>query len=84
MPYINGFEMLELIKVKNFAVIFTTAHDQYALQAFRISAIDYLLKPIETDELVQAVKKAKLALQSGNAAKKLDVLKIANGRFSKR
>jgi len=57
MPYINGFEMLEMLPEINFATIFTTAYDQYALQAFRISAVDYLLKPINKDDLVNAVKK---------------------------
>ena len=54
MPKINGFEMLELIEEPP-AVIFTTAFDQYAIKAFRFNAIDYLLKPIVTDEFIAAV-----------------------------
>ncbi|TMI92499.1 MAG: response regulator, partial [Bacteroidetes bacterium] len=46
MPWMNGFEMLEMLDQINFAIIFTTAFDQFAAKAFRISAIDYLLKPI--------------------------------------
>ncbi|MEL6944171.1 MAG: LytTR family DNA-binding domain-containing protein, partial [Bacteroidota bacterium] len=57
MPYMNGFEMLELIPDIDFDVIFTTAHDEYAVKAFKINAIDYLLKPIDEDELKTAVAK---------------------------
>lgn len=57
MPYINGFDLLEMVPDTSFEVVFTTAHDQYAIQAFRISAIDYLLKPIDKDLLISAVKK---------------------------
>lgn len=58
MPWMNGFEMLELLPQIDFALIFTTAHDEFAARAFRASAIDYLLKPIAVDELKQAVAKA--------------------------
>jgi len=57
MPKMNGFEMLELLPVINFDLIFTTSFDQYALKAFRVSAIDYLLKPIDREELQTAVQK---------------------------
>ena len=56
MPWMNGFELLETVEI-NFDVIFTTAYDQYAVKAFRMSAIDYLLKPIDKNELQQAVRK---------------------------
>src|SRR6266704_1521334 len=58
MPRMNGFEMLEAIEEINFQVIFTTAHDQFAARAFRVSAVDYLLKPIDSEDLVSAVAKA--------------------------
>ena len=47
MPEFNGFEMLKKIGNINFEVIFTTAYDQYAIDAIRLSALDYLLKPID-------------------------------------
>ena len=57
MPQMNGFEMLERIPQINFAVIFTTGYDQYAIKAIHFSALDYLLKPIDPKELKDAVKK---------------------------
>ena len=54
----TGFDVLEKIHDLSVAVIFTTAYDHYALKAFKFSAIDYLLKPIDIDELKAAVKKA--------------------------
>lgn len=57
MPAMNGFEMLEQFSQISFAIIFTTSYDQYAIKAIRFSALDYLLKPINPDELVRAVKK---------------------------
>jgi two-component system, LytTR family, response regulator len=57
MPYMNGFEMLEHFSTVPFAVIFTTAYDQYAIKALHFSALDYLLKPIDREELQRAVQK---------------------------
>ena len=57
MPVMNGFEFLEQFSEIPFAIIFTTSYDQYAIKAIRFSALDYLLKPIEPNELVSAVKK---------------------------
>jgi two-component system, LytTR family, response regulator len=59
MPKMNGFDMLRSIGNVNFEVIFTTAFDQYAINAIRISALDYLLKPVDDDELASAIKKCK-------------------------
>jgi two-component system LytT family response regulator len=56
MPGLNGFELLSRLKVQPF-VIFTTAYDQHALRAFETNAIDYLLKPIEPEQLERALKK---------------------------
>lgn len=57
MPGGSGFDLLEQLKGSDFSVIFTTAYNQYAVKAFRYSAADYLLKPINIDELLIAVKK---------------------------
>jgi two-component system LytT family response regulator len=57
MPKMNGFEMLEKLPAVNFHLIFTTSYDEYALKAIRFSAIDYLLKPIDREELQRAVQK---------------------------
>jgi two-component system LytT family response regulator len=55
MPHLNGFEVLEKIPNKNFKIIFTTAYNEYAIQAIRYSAFDYLLKPVDMEELQAAV-----------------------------
>jgi two-component system LytT family response regulator len=57
MPLMNGFELLKKVARINFSIIFTTAHDEYAIDAIRFSALDYLLKPIDTDELQNAFKR---------------------------
>lgn len=59
MPDGSGFDLLEILPNTNFKVIFTTASDAFALKAFKFSAIDYLLKPIDPDDLKEAVQRAK-------------------------
>lgn len=54
----TGFQLLERLNERTFQVVFTTAYDEYAIRAFRFSAIDYLLKPINLEELQAAVSKA--------------------------
>ncbi len=58
MPGENGFELISSAKTSNAHVIFTTAYDQYALKAIKANALDYLLKPIDIDELKEAVNRA--------------------------
>lgn len=58
MPVMNGFVMLQQLTYKNFELIFTTAYDHYAIKAIRYSALDYLVKPVEIEDLQDAVKRA--------------------------
>jgi len=58
MPRMDGFEMLRQIEHKDFHIIFTTAYDQYAIKAIKYAAFDYLLKPVDIEELKAAVDKA--------------------------
>ena len=55
MPGLNGFQVLERLGTFNFEVIFTTAYDTYTLEALRLSAVDYLLKPVDEDDLRLAI-----------------------------
>lgn len=73
MPLMNGFDMLRQVRDKNFHIIFTTAYDQYAITAIKYSAFDYLLKPVDIEELKSAI--ARISQQSFNQTeKKLDTL----------
>lgn len=78
MPGENGFSLIPQAQEANATVIFTTAYDQYALKAIKANALDYLLKPIDIDELVTAVEKAAKyqslnnALSSNNSLKNLE------------
>lgn len=65
MPKINGFEMLELVENPPI-IIFTTAYDQYAIKAFEVNAVDYLLKPFSQDRFDEALNKAFSLLENKN------------------
>ena len=76
MPKISGLELLSFFEADeiDFQIIFTTAYSQYAVDAFRLSAIDYLLKPINIEDLQEAVEKAKSQkLLSKEAVKSLQM-----------
>lgn len=65
MPNMNGFEVTEEIGAEHMPhVVFVTAHDKYAIQAFEINAIDYLLKPVTEERFGKAMARAKVRLQS--------------------
>ncbi len=64
MPGESGFDLLDAIPDRKFQVIFVTAHSEFALQAFKASAVDYLLKPVSIKDLQIAVEKAKQNLQN--------------------
>ncbi len=72
----TGFELLKSIEAREFQVIFTTAYDQYALKAIKVAAIDYLLKPINIDELREAIAKVEVQLgkQDHERDQRMDVL----------
>ncbi|PST82340.1 DNA-binding response regulator [Pedobacter yulinensis] len=59
MPGLNGFQFLEKLGSFDFEVIFTTAYDSYTLEALRLSAVDYLMKPVDEDELQTAISRLK-------------------------
>jgi len=67
MPWMNGFEMLELVDNIDFKVIFVTAYNEFAVKAFKINAIDYLLKPVDPDDLVKAVEKLQKELTNSQS-----------------
>jgi len=66
MPRGSGFDLLEMFHPAEFRVIFVTAFSSYAVQAFRFSAVDYLLKPLNVKELVEAVTKVKNGISPAN------------------
>lgn len=70
----TGFDLVKKIPNPEFQLIFTTAHNKYAVQAFKCSAIDYLLKPIDPAELENALRKANKQLSGNQLSRQLDVL----------
>lgn len=70
----TGFDVLKLLPTRNFEVIFVTAYDQYGIQAVKFAALDYLLKPIDIEELVNAVNKAGYKLAKKMQTSQLDFL----------
>ena len=74
MPGGSGFDLLRSIEDLNFEVIFTTGFDEFAIKAIKANAIGYLLKPIRTDELIEAVNKAVHHLSSSSGNKNLSAL----------
>jgi two-component system LytT family response regulator len=74
MPDGTGFDLLSQIKEIDFKVIFITAHQEFAMQAFKFSALDYILKPVDTQELVQAIKRASDTLENKNISESMSAL----------
>jgi len=87
MPEHSGLEILNFIEkdVVNFEIIFTTAYSEYAIQAFQLSAIDYLLKPVRPNQVKEAVNKAIAFLSKSKINTKLEELKqsLSNNSFEK-
>ena len=76
MPKLDGFEVLDLVG-KDVAVVFTTAYDQYALRAFEVHAVDYLLKPISAERLSEALTRVRERLGRGERATSPDMMAAA-------
>jgi two-component system LytT family response regulator len=74
MPMGNGFDLLEKLMPVNFEVIFVTAFDQYAITAFRYSALDYLLKPVSIDDLKRAVSRSVIRIAEKNVNNRIETL----------
>ncbi len=70
----TGFDILQQLPHPSFQLIFTTAFNQYAIQAFRFCALDYLLKPVNPLELYQAIQRAAVQMKNNNIAKQVSVL----------
>lgn len=76
MPNYSGFKLIELFEEPDFEIVFTTAYERYAIQAFKVSAIGYLLKPIDIDELIGVVKKVETLRKMSNLKERVSTLKI--------
>lgn len=74
MPTMDGFQFIQKLTNKNFPVVITTAYNQYALKALKNEAIDYLLKPIDTDDLQETIAKIKKFNSKNFTAEKLEQL----------
>lgn len=70
----TGFQLLEKITYKKFNLIFTTAYNEYAIKAFKVNAVDYLLKPIDSEELVAAVERSSTIKDADSALKNINKL----------
>ncbi len=81
LPDGSGFDLMHRISNKNFQLIFVTAYDKYAIDAFKLSAVDYLLKPVSPDLLQKAISKVKSNQKDINKEEKLEIL---NTHFQKK
>ncbi len=79
MPKLNGFEVLELIE-ENLAVVFVTAFDQYALKAFEVHAVDYLLKPFSPERFAETLSRVRERLKHGESTKYQQLVSENRGR----
>jgi len=75
MPVLSGFDLLRQLDTINFEIVFATAHDQYAIKAIKFSALDYLVKPIDFEQLQQSVQKAMKRISEKTSAVQYQVLK---------
>ncbi|HET7117998.1 MAG TPA: response regulator [Hanamia sp.] len=74
MPGKTGFDLLSELSERNFEVIFVTAYNQYILQALQFSAVDYLMKPVDEDRLIEAIQRVKKRFKKDKSAENTETL----------
>lgn len=74
MPEYNGFELIGFFKEITFEIVFVTAYSQYAIRAFEVSAVDYLLKPVEIENLKSAVARVNEKRKNSSIMQRLDIM----------
>jgi two-component system, LytTR family, response regulator len=85
MPTMDGFQFLDKLTNKDFAIVITIAYNEYAIKALKHEAIDYLLKPIDSDDLEETIKKIKkFNSRLINSSKIEEVLQNFNTKFDKK
>jgi two-component system LytT family response regulator len=79
MPKYSGLQIIDFFKPEEitFQIIFVTAYNEYAIQAFKLSAVDYLLKPVDKKEVLEAISKAKNIIENKEVSHKIEDLKKA-------
>jgi len=82
MPGLNGFQFLEKLGAFGFEVIFVTAYDAYTLDALRVSALDYLMKPVDEDDLKTAINRLQLKIAQKKASAKLATPAVTGTRIA--
>ncbi|MBU2020600.1 MAG: LytTR family DNA-binding domain-containing protein [Bacteroidetes bacterium] len=84
MPDGTGFDVIKGVEYKNFEVIFVTAHEEYAIKAIKFSALDYILKPVDPEELNVSIQKALHNIENKNSEQQFDTLNHNSVNQSKR
>lgn len=85
MPTMDGFQLLEKLDRKDFAIIITTAYNEYAIKALKNEAIDYLLKPVDSDDLKETLERIKSYHVKNNSNDRFEkILSNFNKKFNKR
>ncbi|MEE4001167.1 LytTR family DNA-binding domain-containing protein [Tenacibaculum sp. FZY0031] len=85
MPTMDGFQLLEKLEQKEFAIIITTAYNEYAIKALKNQAIDYLLKPIDSDDLEETIGRIKQHYKKNSNTEKVEkILSSFNEKFNRR
>lgn len=74
MPHKNGFEVIRSFPQPNFDIVFVTAYNQFAVQAFKVAALDYLMKPIDADDLVRTIQRFENKRQQTDISQQLKTL----------